>query len=336
MKAGLLLLLASCTLLLAQPTIEFKNPTPPANKTRVLGQRCPGDLCLEDCIFNLTNLSVTVEANTRFFYRELSYATVRLLDSDGTELDSHIRALNGDKREFGASWTGTKAVTCDTDEKLTVRVECAEIDSATNHYVATNILTFKLVCIPCEEVTHTETGSEKTVVPHSSADQRVRMGGMVMNVSLLPQPVTVETRSANGWTTEPAVTTLLMAPGESVEIFFDVIVPAGTLDGTTDRITVTSSVADDPATRSTASSEVLIDTPLTIAIQQFSHEDGVLLGLRGRWDAEIVIEDSSDLKEWREIAQTLLRPPMEVQTVHDPQRLAPVGRFYRARYSADN
>lgn len=325
------------SILLAQPSISFIQPTPPANMTRVLGQRCPGELCIEDCVFALSNLSVTVvfESDTPF-NRELVDARAELIDSNGSEIADTFVFLVGNKRTNTFSWSGTKAVTCGNNETLSVRVIALEVYRSsiiTNFTRNTNTLFYKLVCVPCETPTRTEP-SGHTTVPHSTADRVVRVGGMVMNLAHEPQEITVQALSSAGFTLVPDTLTLPLASGEGAEVFFDVQLPGGLIDGSAGTVTVQSQIDAVPDSQSSATMELRVATPMVLRLASFSAADGVTLELMGPWERMIVIEFSEDLIEWHKLAELSLPVGAETLTIPDDAKPGPA-RFYRAWFQAD-
>lgn len=325
------------SILLAQPSISFVEPSPPANKTRVLGQRCPGELCIEDCIFALTNLSVTVafEVNN-IFNSALDSARAELLDSDGTELANAFAFLSGQERTNTFSWSGTKAISCGIDETLSVRVVATEVQrgpTSTNYNRSTNTLFFKLVCVPCDTPTRTE-GNGRTTVPHSTTDQSVRVGAMVMNLAREPQEVIVRASSSAGWTVAPETITVPLASGEGAEVFFEVQLPGGFVDGPAGTITVQCQIETVPGSQSSATMELWVATPMVLRLASFNADDGVTLELTGPWERLIIVEFSQDLIGWRRLAEVSLPVGAEMVTIPDKATPGPA-RFYRAWFEDD-
>jgi hypothetical protein len=324
-----MILLVLARPLSAQPTITFKDPIPPSNMTRVLAQRCPGELCLENCVFTLSNLTCTVTF-TRDPNLSAGSCDIALLDSNGKSLASISQSLSNVTTEIKPVWTGTKEVTCDTKEVLKLRVVTSAINAQLNSYSRTNTLEFALHCVGCEKTTRTE-GNGATKTEHSTADQPVRLGCVIVNLDQDTQIVEVTVNSSRGWLILPVASPLVLANGEAREVFLDVVVPGGTVDGTEDTITVASAFPGQPGSVSVATMAIQVETPLRLRISGFDPVGNVALQVSGPWNAEFLVEWSDNLRTWTELAIATPTPGAEFVVVSDPPPRPGNARFYRAR-----
>lgn len=318
---------------LATPKITFKDPVPPANLVRVQAQRCPDPLCLNDCSFSLSNIICTVKVDSSLAWRDVRECTVKLLDENDNELGSATTNFSGTTGEIRPAWSGTKLVSCDSMETLKIKATAQEVEydigpQGTNesYFYDEKILQFKLHCVGCAETTRTE-GNGTTKTEHSTAQQAVQLGCAILNLDTADHEVTVTILSEMGWLTPP-IPPFPLPAGASAELFFDVIVPANTVDGTVDTITILSEFTGQPESSSTTAMELVIDTPASLRL--VSQDGNPLLHVFGPWETPIDLQISENLITWSNASSITIPVGTEVAEESNVEPPAAPSRFFRA------
>lgn len=336
-----LLIYAPVHSLEAKPKITLSDPVPPANQARTIAQRCPGDLCVDDCSFVLSNLTYTIKVDSSIAWRDVGECLVELKDSNGNVIDSVGTIFEGTSGELRPNWAGAKLVACDDTEVLTLTINAQEIEynvtpQGTNENYSYNqaSATFRLRCIGCENTAKAE-GSGKTQTEHATINKSVTLACAVINLSDDFHEVNVVMVSESGWFIPP-VPPFLLGGGEAMEVFFDVAIPANTVDGTVEVITISSSFAEMPDSLSVATMEIEIDTPMQIRMVDLDGENNPLLQIVGPWEMPIQIQASGDLENWSEVVTVNIPIGVEAAEEMDSGPHGDGLRIYRTVIEVDS
>jgi hypothetical protein len=185
-------------------------------------------------------------------------------------------------------------------------------------------------CVPCATTTRTE-GNGHTPTDHSAVNHNVRLGCSVINLDSADHMVDLVAQSTLGWAVSGVPASLLLTNGESVELFPEVTVPAGTPDWKTNLVTITSAFSGIANSTSSDTMDVTVQTPLQfVGIRPLS-PGSWLLQLTGPWNALYIIEGSTNLLNWQTAAITQAPVGSGVVFVNVSPGPGAPAQFYRAR-----
>lgn len=318
------------------PSITVSPPWPD-NNTKVFTYKCPGDPCVDNCVFPLSKLNCTVKVsglgveslivNVFTFGVTSNFFTGTNWDANPNDWPTNVEVavdLSGHYLE----------VECGGQGQVTLWITAWGLPESAQPYDPPGrtrlFLTGLFNCERCQ--TNTETiGNGETPVPHSLAPQTPLLGGSVINLDSAGHLVNFTVQSSLGWAVSNVPASVFLAGGQSVELYPQVTVPGGTPDWTTNLVTVTSSFSDLPDLTSSATMSVPVQTPLRFVGIHPLFPGNWRLELTGPWNAIYTVEGSTNMVNWQTAGMGQAPPGANVVYVNVSPGTGSKAQFYRAR-----